>query len=426
MIVKSIVLVKENVGHLDQIKTEEPCVIVVRAEKKLNELFNNAVTEQLYNKSDASGAYDGIRAYFAQMDCGEPFMQTVDKTLESISNYLAEGMIFRSAYDSFIGYVLTRCASLCARFVAEKLSGTFVEGSDMIVCREENGTNIIDWQASVSLIRRKISGNGLEVVSGGYGRTSVGYSLNLGHIGADLLTSAIGSETGARQIEFYSNSKVLKGMSELTYQEATQLCAATKGPFYPAALWPAVKKGIPVIVRNMLDLSDAGTTISAKGGDGSKGNFTGVVSESGLDLITIYGSGMLQSIGMSSSVFGVMAKNGINIRFISQSSSEYSISFAIRHEDNERAMAAISTLISDKQLLTFNDLVCVDKKVSIISVCGDKMRNIPGVSGKVFTALGNAGINVIASAQGGEELSISIVVDEDKADEALAALKSMA
>ena len=67
-------------------------------------------------------------------------------------------------------------------------------------------------------------------------------------------------------------------------------------------------------------------------------------------------------------------------------------------------------------------MVVLNQAVGIVTVFGSRMKNVPGTSGSVFGKLGAAGINVIASAQGGEELSISLVVnvqDVEKAKEVL-------
>ena len=69
-------------------------------------------------------------------------------------------------------------------------------------------------------------------------------------------------------------------------------------------------------------------------------------------------------------------------------------------------------------VLPLDDVVVLNKEVGIVTVFGSRMRNLPGTSGKVFGLLGQAGINIIASAQGGEELSISLVVDAADVDKA--------
>lgn len=81
--------------------------------------------------------------------------------------------------------------------------------------------------------------------------------------------------------------------------------------------------------------------------------------------------------------------------------------------------------MDNNPLIPLDDVMVINRKVCILTIYGSRMKNIPGVSGKVFSLLGEAGVNVIASAQGGEELSISVVLDVndlDKAQKALAIL----
>ena len=111
------------------------------------------------------------------------------------------------------------------------------------------------------------------------------------------------------------------------------------------------------------------------------------------------------------------------MRFIAQTSSEYSISFAVKAEDQDKAQEAIKGLFNDNPLLPLDDVVVAKQDVGIVTVFGSKMRNLTGTSGAVFSKMGEAGINIIASAQGGEELSISLVVAAEDIDKATALLQ---
>jgi len=66
--------------------------------------------------------------------------------------------------------------------------------------------------------------------------------------------------------------------------------------------------------------------------------------------------------------------------------------------------------------------VRVEEKLSIVAVIGENMRNTPGVSGRLFQALGKNGISVVATAQGSSELNISVVVQKENLDKALNSL----
>jgi len=60
-----------------------------------------------------------------------------------------------------------------------------------------------------------------------------------------------------------------------------------------------------------------------------------------------------------------------------------------------------------------------------VTVVGAGMRHTPGIAGKVFSALGDAGVNVIAIAQGSSECSISLVVEAAETNEAVAAIHEL-
>ncbi len=63
--------------------------------------------------------------------------------------------------------------------------------------------------------------------------------------------------------------------------------------------------------------------------------------------------------------------------------------------------------------------------VVIVTVVGAGMQHTPGISGRVFSALGHEGLNVIAIAQGSSECSISLVVSDDDADASVRAIHEL-
>lgn len=422
MKVKSIGIDKVVAGHVLSLKEDGQSVIVVRARKELRTLFKEAIRKQIYEKTDAENQYDAIFEYFKSMEGGEAFDNEVFKTLEGIKSYLHQGVIFCIDGKKLEDYVMTNCSRLCALYVAGKLGGEFVDGTDLMVCESEKGKIVIDWERSSERIRTKCGEKPLSVVSGGYARSGDGYTTKIGRGGADLMTTAIGSVLGAEKIEFYTTVDGILGIPEMTYEEAAHLSSSENGPIFPPAMWPAIKADIPIVIRNILNPSFAGTLVSSKPVSRPEGTFTGIVCSRDLGLITVYGSGLLGSVGISSTLFTALSEAGVNIRFISQSSAEYSISIAVRKEDEPRAISAIQGMVTSGQYLTFNDIFYLAKDVAIISVCGSAMKNVPGVSGKIYSALGDAGISIIAASQGGEEFSISLVVDSADADKALEVL----
>ena len=131
-----------------------------------------------------------------------------------------------------------------------------------------------------------------------------------------------------------------------------------------------------------------------------------------LSLITLQGNGMIGVPGIAAKLFDAIAAQKINVLFISQSSSEYNISFVIK---NEFGKLAIETLEKTFRYELLNNKIATIYKedgMAIIAVVGEGMKGKPGTAGKIFSALGDANINTIAIAQGSSERNISFVVKE--------------
>lgn len=469
MKVYSIVLDRETVSAgLANINGEG--VICVSPESEIVRLWTELITRRLETRQKSDSDFTAIRAYYHRLcECPE-FRSKVENVIEKTDGYLEEAATFRVVADSIVDYVLNQCSKLCSELVSGLFGTALVEGPNLIRCKEVGGKVTVNWEKTAAQVKERITGT-RTVVSAGYGRNSDGYVVKIGRAGSDLTATSIAAILGCESVVFCTKKAGIQSIPYMTFEEAAHFCSSDDAPFFPAAMWPAVKYGIRIEVVNVLDKNAPMTVISAEGaascpndasasgeykGDPSQnapcrsaaslesvsGNdasgsetvrrrksgenhITGVVADRGLSLLTVYGSGLLGNVGISSDLFRAIADKDVNIRFISQSSSEYSISFAVKQADEEAAVEAVRSLMSEKHLLSLDDVLILDRKVGIVSVCGDRMRNVPGISGKVFTAVGDAGISIIAAAQGGEELSISIVLDSADVDRGLEALKAL-
>ena len=405
MIVKSFVLKQHSVGSIAAL-CQKGTVAVIRPEKQIEAVFREAIRLTLQEKKSAKGEMERIRTYFLSLSEAPAYQEVVESTVDSVYTYLREGMYVQTSRIAIEDYVLAKCARLCAEAVNSFVHGLLLDGTELMLCRaDERGDQHFDWAASRAQIAARVKGSPV-VIAGGYGRLDSGYVVRVGKDGAHMMASLIAAVMEAESIEFHIEGRGINGIPAMTYDEAAHFCAGAHAPFSSSAIWPAKNAGIPILVKDITDEKFEGTIIST-----GSAHRTGVLADKDLDLVTVYGTGLLGRVGMSGSIFSCLAAAGVNVRFIAQTSSEYSISFAVRSADIERTLEAIRGLFKDNPLLPLDDVVVLNQAVGIVTVFGSRMRNVPGVSGKVFGALGAAGINVIASAQGGEELSISLVVD---------------
>ena len=427
MIVKSFVLRSESFPAIVR-QVADDTIAVVRPEKALVKLFQELIRQMIVEKKPtADEAFAAVASYLDGVSDNPRYQEHKAEFLDYVLDYLRKAMSFAVPVKDVEAYVLAQCATLCAEAVAFSADADVLDGRKLVVCRLHGKVPVFDWAASREEIGHKCQGRSRLVVSGGYARLSQGTVIGIGKGGANLMASLIGSAVGASLIEFYVEGEGINGITAMTYDEAAHYCAAAKAPFPSASLWPAKNAGIPIVVKSILHPEFAGTLISASAGETPSAKaVSGIIVDQDLNLVTIYGTGLLGQVGASSTIFSSLSQEGVNIRFISQTSSEYAISFAVRSQDQETVSRVIGRIIADNPMLPLDDVMMVNRRVGIVTLYGSRMKNVPGVSGKVYNALGAAGINVIASAQGGEELSISVVLDESDLPRAEQALQALA
>ncbi|MEI9598571.1 bifunctional aspartate kinase/homoserine dehydrogenase I [Moellerella wisconsensis] len=203
-----------------------------------------------------------------------------------------------------------------------------------------------------------------------------------------------------------ADARLLKGMS---YQEAMELSYFGAKVLHPRTIAPIAQFQIPCLIKNTTNPSAPGTLI----GDGQKDDSTpvkGITNLSNMAMINVSGPGMKGMVGMAARIFSVMSRKGISVVLITQSSSEYSISFCVPQNELKRARLALEEEFYLELKDGLLDELDVMEQLSIISVVGDGMRTLKGISARFFAALTRGNINIVAIAQGSSERSISAVI----------------
>ena len=207
------------------------------------------------------------------------------------------------------------------------------------------------------------------------------------------------------------NAKVIPHIS---YQEAMELSHFGAKVIYPPTIQPAMAKGIPLLIKNTFAPEDAGTLIENKIAravhSGKTEMVTGLSSMGKISMLLLEGSGMVGIPGFSKRLFEALSDEKINVILITQSSSEHSICVAIDDVNAAKAKEAIDEEF-DYEIATgkLNPLE-VENGLAIVALVGDNMKNHPGISGRMFSALGKNGVNIRAIAQGSSEKNISAVI----------------
>ncbi|HHF3270534.1 TPA: bifunctional aspartate kinase/homoserine dehydrogenase I [Vibrio diabolicus] len=209
-------------------------------------------------------------------------------------------------------------------------------------------------------------------------------------------------------------------LKSLSYQEAMELSYFGASVLHPKTIAPIAQFHIPCLIKNSFNPQGAGTLIGQDTGEDNLA-IKGITTLNDLTMVNVSGPGMKGMVGMASRVFGAMSSAGVSIVLITQSSSEYSISFCIEAEDKVKAQQVLADAFELELKDGLLEPVEFIDNVSIITLVGDGMRTSRGVASRFFSSLAEVNVNIVAIAQGSSERAISAVIPEDKISEAIKA-----
>jgi bifunctional aspartokinase / homoserine dehydrogenase 1 len=326
-------------------------------------------------------------------------------------------------------------AAIIARiFCANGMEAVFLDTRTLIVTNDRFGNAQYDPKQTYDNISSFFGGQALKskaalhIATGFIATTKEGYTTTLGRGGSDLTAAIFGAALEVEEVEIWTDvdgihtadPKLVKNsfrINEMLYAEAMEISHFGAKVLFPPTIRPALEKGIPISIRNTFNPTGEGTRIVNKAAEGEY-PIRGISSINRIALLRLQGPGMVGVAGFSARVFGALARRGISVILISQSSSEYSICFAVMPDEARNAELALEEEFKQEIHSGVIEKPVIETDLSIIAVVGSKMKSTSGISGKFFHALGRNGINIVAIAQGSSEINISAVIsrqDESKA-----------
>ncbi|MGD8427721.1 MAG: aspartate kinase, partial [Balneolaceae bacterium] len=396
-------------------------VVVVSAFGGVTDMLDEAIVK----------ASQGDESYRNILDRLEDRHNDVIKELVSIQNQshtLAQfKMMFNELDDVLHGVSLTRemtdrtrdfvlgfgerfSAFVISEYLKDQgLPARYLDARKVIKTNKQFGAARVLFEESYQKIREYFEEAGrdtIQIVTGFVASTKSGESTTLGRGGSDYTASLLSVALKAEAIELWTDiegimtadpNKVKRYfvIPQLSYEEAMELSHFGAKVVYPPTLQPAMKASIPILIKNTFKPDHEGTKISDKSVPGPS-IIKGISSIDNITLLTVRGSGMIGVTGISARLFSALAKSGINIIMITQSSSEHTICFAVLPGQAGPAREAVEQEFKYELRDGIIDDIKVESELSIVAVVSDDMRHKPGISGRVFQALGKNGINVVA------------------------------
>jgi aspartokinase/homoserine dehydrogenase 1 len=270
--------------------------------------------------------------------------------------------------------------------------------------------------------------NTIALMPGFIGVDSLGNITTLGRNGSDYSAAVLAVCSDAEYCEIWTDVdgvynadprliKEAQLLDYLSYQEAMELSYFGASVLHPKTIGPIAQYHIPCLIKNTGN-PDAPGTLIANENDQQK-RVKAISNLDDLTMVNVSGPGMKGMVGMASRVFATMSRENVSLILISQSSSEYCISFCIYSSD---AVKAERSLQEEFELELLNGLLeplSLTHEMSIVSLVGDGMNHQQGVAAKFFASLAQARVNVVAIAQDSSERSISVVIESRKCTDAM-------
>ncbi|MEQ1643895.1 MAG: bifunctional aspartate kinase/homoserine dehydrogenase I, partial [Pyrinomonadaceae bacterium] len=321
---------------------------------------------------------------------------------------------------SFGEIVSTKMVS--ARMIESGIDNEWKDSRLVIRTDSNHGFGAVDFPETSARIKEYFdtSEAKLHIFPGFIASDGDGYTTTLGRGGSDYTAAILAAAVDADVLEIWTDVsgmmtadprfvKNVRQIPKITYREAMELSHFGAKVIYPPTIQPVMAKGIPVLIKNTFAPEDVGTLIEAES-TSADDMIRGISSIDKITVLNLEGSGMVGIPGFSKRLFDALSRASINVILITQSSSEHSICVAIEEKFADLAKRAVDREFEYEIAVGRIDPLKVESGFSILALVGDNMKEHTGVSGKMFTTLGQNGINIHAIAQGSSERNISAII----------------
>jgi aspartokinase/homoserine dehydrogenase 1 len=360
--------------------------------------------------SDQSAVLSMVKAYCNELDgiCDGIFAlgELSDRTLDRLM--------------SFGELMASRLLAACLK--AQGISHIWHDSRQLVRTDSRHGFASLDKAVTDEQIRDFVAAqpSAIYIVPGFIGSDARGITTTLGRGGSDYTAAIFAAALEAERLEIWTDVsgmmtadprlvKLARPIPRISYQEAMELSHFGAKVLYPPTVQPVRSQGIPLWIKNTFAPQDAGTLVEVSP-PANKDVVRGLSSIAQLALLNLEGSGMVGIPGFSRRLFGALAQQRINVILITQSSSEHSICVAVQAADADVAQTVVNEEFSTEIAAGKVEPLRCENDLAIVALVGDNMRNHPGISGRMFSALGQNGVNIRAIAQGSSERNISVVI----------------
>jgi aspartokinase/homoserine dehydrogenase 1 len=420
-----IVVVSAMSGVTDQF------ILLGQTAAQGNEGYQTMIQSLAQKHEDAVLALLPTAQQASALSMVKELIQEIESHCRTIFN---EGIFSLRMQDCLMSYgEILSSKIIAAAFEAEGVDQVWLDSRSMIKTNSAYSSAVVDRaltnQSIQAYFTNPTNQHALYMAPGFIASDAAGHTTTLGRGGSDYSGAIYAASINASFLEIWTDvsgmmtadPRIVNNVKEIpriSYQEAMELSHFGAKIIYPPTIQPVMQAHIPLWIKNTFEPGHPGTLIeNASPKDNNV--IRGISSIKDICLLSLEGAGMLAIPGFTKRLFDALAKKQIGIILITQSSSEHSISVGVSVQDTHLAKIAVDAEFEEEINLQLLEPLIIEKELSIIAIVGEQMRNHPGVSGKMFSVLGNNGINIRAIAQGSSEKNITAVIEAQDVHKAM-------
>ena len=365
------------------------------------------------------------QAILEEDECEENFeslLAAIKKRYEEIISGLGltlslddEFRTIRENFSKKIGrdYAASRGEYLNGIIMAAYLGYEFIDAAEVVLF---DAAGNFDAEKTDKLLSKRLAKTERAVIPGFYGSMPGGKIKTFSRGGSDITGSIVSKAVHADLYENWTDVSGFliadprivrkpKSIDVITYRELRELSYMGATVLHEDAIFPVHKEGIPINIRNTNSPEDKGTLIVE--GTCRKPRFviTGIAGKKDFASITVEKAMMNSEVGFCKKVLEVFDGNDISIEHMPSGIDTMTI-FVHQDEFEEKEQKVIAGIHRAVE----PDFLELESDLALIAVVGRGMRATRGTSGRIFSALAHANVNVKMIDQGSSELNIIIGV----------------
>ena len=412
----------EKVKHIIELDKDRRYVVPSAPGKRDSK--DNKVTDLLYQAyalaeqdKDFSKVFSEIVGRYNEIIAGLNLKVSLKKEFETIKkNFTAKaGADYAASRGEYLNGIL----------LADYLGYEFVDAAEVIFFTEEGS---FDSVKTYSTVYDRLLDVDRAVIPGFYGSNPDGSIKTFSRGGSDITGSIVARSVKADVYEnwtdvsgfFVADPRIItdpENIEMITYTELRELAYMGASVLHEDAIFPVRREGIPINIKNTNKPEDKGSWIVQSTGQKSRFTITGIAGKKGFCSVNIEKDKMNSEVGFGRKVLQAFEDNDISFEHMPSGIDTMTI---IVHQDE--FIEKEQSVVSEINRLTHPDSIDIESDLALIAVVGRGMKAAKGTSGRIFSALAHANVNVKMIDQGSSELNIIIGVKNEDFENAIRAI----